>query len=64
MNVVMISQHRFLMAFLTGTLLSYIWWMNTKTAVKAEGRVPQVTYALGAGCGTITGMILGGLFRG
>jgi hypothetical protein len=38
--------------------------MNTKTAVKAEGRIPQVTYALGAGCGTITGMILGGLFRG
>ena len=63
LNVVQVSQQRFIYAFFTGSLLSYIWWMNTRTAATSNVAGAQLAYAFGAGCGTIFGMYLGGLIR-
>jgi len=62
-NVSLISQQHYLLAFLSGGLLSWIWWQNTKTAVKTDGRLAQLAYACGAACGTVVGMALGRLVR-
>lgn len=46
-------------AFLTGTILSLVWWGNSKTAASSEVRGARFAYALGAGVGTLFGMWLG-----
>lgn len=58
-NVANVSQHRYAMAFVSGTLLSFIWWKNSKTAAHTDVEWAREAYALGAGFGTIAGMILG-----
>lgn len=61
LNVTQVAQHRFLAAFFTGGLLSYIWWTNSRTAAHSEVKHAQIAYALGAAFGTVFGMFLGGL---
>lgn len=63
LNVVMVSGGYYRAAFWTGGLLSFIWWSNTRTASACEVRGSQLAYAFGAGCGTVTGMVLGMLWR-
>jgi hypothetical protein len=49
-------------AFCTGSLLSFIWWSNTRKAARSDVATAQWAYAFGAGCGTVTGMWLGRLW--
>lgn len=60
-NVSMIARGHYLMAFCTGGALSWVWWGNTRTAVRSDVRGAQVAYALGAAAGTVAGMTLGRL---
>lgn len=62
LNVVQVSHRHFLPAFFTGSLLSFIWWANTRTASSSNAPGAQAAYAFGAGCGTVFGMWLGGLW--
>lgn len=62
LNVTQVSQHHYGAAFWTGSLLSYIWWANSKTAAHSDLPGSQIAYAFGAGCGTMFGMFLGGIW--
>lgn len=64
LNVTQVSQGNYLAAFFTGTALSFVWWMNTRTAANSTLKGGQIAYAVGAGCGTVFGMFLGRMFRG
>lgn len=46
-------------AFLTGGVLSLVWWGNSKTAANSTVTGARWAYALGAAAGTLTGMWLG-----
>ena len=48
-------------AVVVATVLSAVWWLNTKTAAKRDGYEAMIAYALGAGCGTALGLWLGGI---
>lgn len=64
LNVSQIAHAHYASAFFTGSTLSFFWWMNTKTAAKSDIKGAQICYALGAGCGTVTGMLLGSWLNG
>lgn len=57
-NVANIAAGHYVWAFLTGFGISYVWWLNARSAGRVEGRGGHLAYALGAACGTITGMYL------
>lgn len=59
LNVVQVSGGHYYMAWMTGGLLSYVWWANTRTAAHSNVPGAQFSYALGAACGTVFGMFLG-----
>ena len=61
LNVVHISTGRYAWAFLTGFAISWVWWLNAHSAAHEAGMLPQLVYAAGAGCGTISGMAIGAL---
>jgi len=63
LNVSQIAGGHYFTAFCTGGLLSWIWWQNTKTAVRTDGHLAQFSYAFGAACGTLLGMTIGMLLR-
>lgn len=58
-NVTQVTGHNYVGAFFTGSLLSFIWWINAKTAARSENPNARHAYAFGAGCGTVFGMYLG-----
>jgi hypothetical protein len=58
-NVTQISGGHYAAAFCTGSLLSFIWWANTRTAARSELEAARWAYAFGAGCGTVVGMWIG-----
>lgn len=60
-NVTQVAAGHYGTAFLTGALLSFIWWTNTRTAARTDLRYAQPLYAFGAGCGTVFGMWIGRL---
>lgn len=59
-NVVNVSQKRYGAAFITGGVLSAIWWGNTRTAAVSDLVGAQWVYAFGAACGTVAGIWIGG----
>ena len=59
-NVVNVSDRQFVLAFFTGTAVSWVWWMNSRAAAHSEQPSARAAYALGAGTGTVAGMIVGG----
>ena len=61
-NVVNVSQGHFGAAFITGGVLSAIWWGNARTAAHSPVIGARYAYAFGAACGTIFGMYLGRLY--
>jgi hypothetical protein len=63
LNVTQVTQHHYGSAFLTGSVLSFIWWANTRTAAHSNVVGAQFAYTLGAGCGTVFGMYLGSLLQ-
>lgn len=64
LNVTQVSLGYYLAAFFTGGTLSFVWWMNTRTAVNSTVKGGQMAYAVGAGCGTVFGMFLGRFLGG
>jgi hypothetical protein len=59
LNVVNVTQHHWQMAFLTGIGISLVWRWNARNAVQMHTLSADLTYAIGAGVGTVTGMWLG-----
>ncbi len=56
-NIAQIAKRHYVGAFLVGYLISWLWSLNVKGVAFRSGW-GAVWYALGAGCGTITGMVL------
>lgn len=54
-NVGMISRHHWGGMFVTGGLISVVWWRNVGIAVEKDNRKAQAAYAAGAACGTVFG---------
>ncbi|MCR4374165.1 MAG: hypothetical protein NUW22_04890 [Acidobacteria bacterium] len=59
-NVRNVAQGEFGLAFLTGTLVSWVWWANSRSAAHSDARYARHVYALGAGLGTVFGVWIGG----
>jgi hypothetical protein len=59
-NVSYIASGQIWHAFVTGFMISLIWWYNTRSAAHTKHRFGGVVYALGAAFGTIAGMTVGG----
>lgn len=58
-NVVNLSQHDYVLAFLSGSAVSFVWWTNSRTAAHATAAYGRCAYTFGAGVGTVLGMWLG-----
>jgi len=58
-NVSQVAAGHYVIAFLSGTLVSVIWWGNAGRAHSGGGWRAAMAYGLGAGCGTVTGMWVG-----
>jgi hypothetical protein len=58
-NTRLVATSRLPEAFLTATLLSWVWWGNSKTAAHSQARYARVAYAVGAGLGTACSIWLG-----
>jgi hypothetical protein len=58
-NVSYIASGKVGHAFVTGFLISLIWWHNARSAAHSGHRFGSLVYALGAACGTIAGMTIG-----
>lgn len=62
LNVTVIATGSLWQAALTGGLVSWIWWGNTRTAALTSHPWAKLVYTSGAACGTVTGVLLGRLF--
>jgi hypothetical protein len=58
MNTRQIANGRYAGAFVIGGLISLCWWWNSAKD-RPDFRGAGLVYALGAACGTVTGMWLG-----
>lgn len=61
LNVRLVSRGMTVPAFVTGGLLSYVWWYAAHSAANSKLRYAPIVYAFGAACGTEIGMWIGGL---
>lgn len=57
-NVSNIAHGQYWHAFLGGFGISFVWWMNSRSAAHTDVRGGRELYALGAAVGTICGMWL------
>lgn len=57
-NVSQIATGHYAGAFVVGSLISFVWFLNARSAGRSELPGAAVVYALGAGCGTAMGMFL------
>jgi hypothetical protein len=60
-NVAMIAASNWAGAYVTSFCLSWVWWGNARSAAHQGGRWARTVYALGAACGTVSGMLVGRL---
>ena len=60
-NVVQLSKHHYVGAFVVGFLISLLWSWNVKD-VAARGGWGGVVYAAGAALGTVLGLFIAGAF--
>ena len=56
-NTTLLAEARPL-AIIVATVLSGVWWLNARSASRAEGWQAMACYALGAGTGTALGLWL------
>lgn len=54
-NVVQIAEQHYGGAFVVGSLISYLWFFNARSAALSGLPGAAVIYALGAGAGTVAG---------
>lgn len=64
MNVGQIASRHYGGAFLGGCAISFVWWGNSRGAAHSEAKYGRECYALGAGLGTLAGMLLVRWFYG
>jgi len=57
-NVGQIAAHHWGGAFAGGMAISFVWWGNSRGAAHSDLPWARECYALGAGCGTVFGMLL------
>jgi len=57
-NVGQIAGRHWAGAFCVGFGISFVWWLNARSAARADLRGLRECYALGAGLGTVFGMWL------
>ena len=57
-NVAFIASRQWAAMWLTGVAISFVWWTNSRVANRTDGPLAQWAYAIGAGCGTVTGVWL------
>lgn len=57
-NVATIARGHYVMSFIIGGAISAIWWTNAQSAAHVSDKRARWVYALGAACGTVTGMWL------
>ena len=62
LNVTQVSNGHYLTMGITGGMLSFVWWTNTRTAAHSDVAGGRYAYAIGAACGTLTGAYLGRLY--
>lgn len=58
-NTVQIARGDLEGGFVFGFLISFVWWHNSRTASRSDLPGAGFVYALGAGCGTVAGTLLG-----
>lgn len=46
-------------AAITATILSFVWWGNSRTAALSDARFARAAYACGAGVGTALSIWIG-----
>lgn len=46
------------LAFVGGTAISFVWWSNARNAAASSEQWAREAYAIGAGLGTVTGMLI------
>jgi hypothetical protein len=63
-NVAQIASRHYGGAFVGGCAISFVWFGNSRTAAMTEVPYAREIYALGAGLGTLTGMLLMRWFYG
>ncbi len=56
-NVVQIATGHYLGGFVVGTAISWLWFTNARTAARSDLPGAAAVYALGAGTGTVAGML-------
>ena len=57
-NVYQIAHGHYPGAFVCGMAISCVWWTNAKTSGRSDVPFAGFWYGLGAGCGTLAGMLL------
>ena len=56
-NTLLISKHLFVGVFICSFIISLLWAFNVSKIALSDLR-SKIVYALGAGCGAVTGMFL------
>lgn len=56
-NVRAVSAGNYPLAFVIGFAISCVWWTNSQSAAHTNDPVARWCYALGAGLGTVTGIL-------
>ncbi len=64
MNTYQIAHAHYLGAFVVGTAISVVWWLNARTSARSDVKFGALLYGLGAGVGTVTGMAVMRWFYG
>jgi hypothetical protein len=57
MNTLLITLNLYLGVFVVSFLISYLWAINV-SRISVSTRGQKLTYALGAGCGAVTGLLI------
>lgn len=63
-NIGQIAGRHWMGAFAGGFGISFVWFMNSRTAAHTDAIGARECYALGAACGTVAGMWLVKTFYG
>lgn len=57
-NVYQVSHQHYGGGFIVGVLISVVWWGNARTSSRSELPAAGLCYGLGAGAGTLAGMLM------
>lgn len=60
-NITQVARGHYGGAFAAGCAISFVWWINARSAGRSDAPGAAAVYALGAGVGTVTGMYLSAL---